>query len=168
LLPFTFAIEPPAFLRPFWNEGIIRYSREYGFELHTAALAMVEDRSAINARIWRGQAALILPRLDWPRYRLCDHLTQKYGRDWPVRWCTPDSSEEHDDVKTTPHACQWGYLRHLLSTVPQLRGENRFLSLAIAACKLRNNLTHWRPVSFSEFETFCRETDDLFPPSDFF
>lgn len=43
----------------------------------------------IDHRLWRGQAALLLPFLDSIRLDLCAELTSLHGRDWPIRWKRP-------------------------------------------------------------------------------
>lgn len=62
-------------------------------------------------------------------------------------------------METSPYACQWGYLRHLLVVVPQLQRESPFLPLATTACDLRNDLAHGRPVEYADFERFLREAE---------
>ncbi len=153
------AIEPPTALRLLWSRGVVYYTREYGCELHTAAVAALGDHPRLTARVWRGQATLILPLLDAVRYQLCSRLTDAYGTEWPTRWCAPASPDERAEMEASPHACQWGYLRHLLVAVPQLQRENPFLPLATAACDLRNGLAHCRPVEYAVFERFLREAE---------
>jgi hypothetical protein len=45
---------------------------EYGEELHSAVLAILDRRAEIDHRIWRAEAALLLPMVDDIRRRICD------------------------------------------------------------------------------------------------
>jgi hypothetical protein len=153
------SIEPPTALRELWSRGVVYYAREYGCELHAAAVAALGDSQQLTARLWRGQATLILPRLDAVRYQVCSRLTEIHGSGWPTRWDTPESSDERAAVDFSPYACQWGYLRHLLRVVPQLERVSYLLPLANAACNLRNDLAHCRPVEYTAFEQFVREAE---------
>lgn len=153
-------IEPPGPLRGLWNQGIAHYTPEHGCELHTAALATLDDPAALDSRLWRGQASLVLPWLDSVRRHVCRYLTVKHGNSWPVRWCTPESHDEREELKTSPNACQWGYLHHLISCVPQLQCERAKLSTVTASGRdLRNELAHGRTVEYEEFARFLRESE---------
>jgi hypothetical protein len=149
--------EPPPNLRQLWADGLVYHTREYGCELHASALAVIGATSALEQRLWRAQASMILPWLDSVRHHVCQHLADKLGRNWPTRWCRPESEEEFADVADNHLACQWGYLRHLLATCPQFRSQRRLLPLAKHARQLRNELAHNRPVELTDLNCFSQE-----------
>jgi hypothetical protein len=150
-------LEPPPNLRRLWADGLIYHTPEFGCELHTSALAVIGASSVLEQRLWRAQASMILPWLDSVRHHVCRHLADKFGRNWPTRWCRPESEEEFTDVANSHLACQWGYLRHLLATCPRFRSQRRLLPLAEYARRLRNELAHNRPVELTDLNYFSQE-----------
>jgi hypothetical protein len=118
---------PPPPLRTLWAHGAVGWTAEYGVELHTAALAVLERDQELNHRLWRGQAELLLPLIDHVRLSISTHLTRLYGPDWPLRWHQPESPEEKAAVRNSPLACQWGYLEWLLKNCASLRSESHWL-----------------------------------------
>ena len=150
---------PPIDLRTLWAHGAIGWTLEYGLEVHAAVLALLGRREELQHRLWRGQAELLLPIIDQIRLALCDHLTCTYGSDWPVRWCQPVSPEEDAAVRNSPLACQWGHLEVLLRRSASLRSEERWLPLASLSRWVRNEIAHYRPITFRDFEGVWREID---------
>lgn len=140
-----------------WSRGMLSWTPEYGLELHPAALVVLGRKGELGHRIWRGQSNLLLPLLDGIRLKLCDNLTHRYGSDWPVKWIAPIYSEEETEVRNSPLACQWGHLEYLLRNCQHLRGERRWLSVVTPARKIRNELAHYRPVSFDDFRQLYYE-----------
>ena len=151
------AAGPPTNLRALWAQGVVGCTLEYGPELHSAALAVLECHDEIRHRVWRGQAELLFPFLDRIRLQICSVLSSKYGSDWPVRWIPPKSSEEDKAVRENPLACQWGHLKAVLSQGPLLRTYQNWLPLITIAHSIRNNIAHYRPVTFLDFEGLWRE-----------
>jgi hypothetical protein len=156
-------LRPPEAVRALWAHGALSYTPEQGLELHTAAVALLEREEDLQHRLWRGQANLLLPLIDGLRLRLCAHLTRRYGSDWPIRWDKPNSSEELEAVINTPFACQWGYLRHLLRQCSAFRLERVSLPLVERSHRMRNELSHYRPIDFIDFELFWEELGKLAP-----
>ncbi|MGQ4808465.1 hypothetical protein NKDENANG_01848 [Candidatus Entotheonellaceae bacterium PAL068K] len=154
---------PPSELRPLWAYGAVGWTLEYGLELHTAALAVLKQREGLRHRLWRGQAELLLPYVDHIRLGLCKHLTRVLGPDWPVRWYQPTSQEEDQTVRDNPLACQWGYLDTLLKKGAIPRSERRWSTLASRVRWIRNEIAHYRPVTFGDFEAVLRETARFSP-----
>jgi hypothetical protein len=76
-----------------------------------------------------------------------------------VRWCQPVSPEEDTAVRTSPLACQWGHLEILLRRIASLRSEERWLSLASLSRWVRNEIAHYRPITFRDFDGVWREID---------
>lgn len=143
---------PPRSARVLWAHGAAAATDEFGVELHSAALSVLEHKSELQHRLWRAQAALLLPALDGIRLDLCGYLTRLYGADWPVRWYQPDRPDENVAVRENPLACQWGYLEWLIRNCSQLSRERRWLPLIALAVQLRNSIAHYRTVSRGDYE----------------
>lgn len=143
---------PPNILRQLWLEGLVQSTPEHGCELHTSALAILGQTEAFDHRLWRAQAALVLPELDMHRHRICRDLTDRYGIDWPLRWHQPASIEELATLQDGPLACQWGYLETLLRCCKALRRERKMLPFVSHCRFVRNELAHYRPIEFLDFK----------------
>lgn len=141
-----------------WDVGLAVCTPEYGWELHPAALALLGRADELDHRIWRGQSALVLPFAEQIRLTLCDEISRTHGTKWPC-WGTPDSQRQQDAASENPRACEWGYLVHLLETHPHRfgAGRNRWHRLARIARHVRNEIAHYRPITFAEFEALCNE-----------
>ncbi len=148
---------PPSRWRALWAHGALHWTQEYGLELHPAALVALGRENDLKHRLWRGQAELLLPLIDHLRLTLCDELTRRHGPDWPVRWDLPQSAVEEAEVRADPLACQWGYLMRLLRNRQELRSSRRWISPGSRAHWIRNELAHYRPVTFRDFEGLWRE-----------
>ena len=147
---------PPHALRPAWAQGVVQFSPEAGCELHPAALALAGRIEALEQRLWRAQATLLLPKLDIIRHSVCRQMAQRYGPEWPTRWSQPRSEDELQQLKRTHLACQWGYLEYLLRACPYFRAERRLAPVVSRCRRIRNKLAHYRPIEFSEFESVWR------------
>jgi hypothetical protein len=154
---------PPLELRSLWAHGVIGWTLEYGLELHPAALAVLQRREALQHRLWRGQAELLLPFIDQIRLALCMYLTRRYGPDWPVREYLPESRDEEATVRHSPLACQWGHLEMLLRQGAFLRAERPWHLVASIVRSVRNELAHYRPITFRDFESILRESERVTP-----
>lgn len=152
---------PPKQWHALWANGALIWTPEYGLELHTAALAILGRNTMVGHRLWRGQARLLLPLVDHVRLLLCEHLTGLYGYDWPTRWMLPMSQEEILAVRKDPFACQWGHLERLLKDCPDLDSESYWLPLASSARRIRNEIAHYRPISYAEFDTLYRKIEEV-------
>ena len=140
-----------------WARGMVHWTLEHGLERHSAVLAQLYRQEALDHRLWRGQAGLLLPQIDEARLALCAHLNQAYGQDWPHKWQEPESDTECQAVRDTPFACQWGHLEFLLRKCPDFERERRWIRLARWSRQIRNNLAHYRPISLNDYERFCQE-----------
>ena len=149
--------EPPNPLRSLWAKGVVSATAEHGIELHSAIAAKLGHDQAIYHRLWRGQAALLLPLLDQARLTLCMVFTQKYGRDWPLRWGAIPTPDEEAALRENPLACEWRYLRDLLNYYQPPREVCQYASLTRQALSLRNRLAHYKPVPYADFQSFWRE-----------
>jgi hypothetical protein len=148
--------EPPAQYRTLWANGIITCSTEHGVELHPAMAAYLGHHEAIKHRLWRGQAALLLPLLDQSRLTLCAYFTRKYGPQWPLRWGFP-RPEEEEALAENPLTCEWRYLRELLEFSAAPKDERQYAALAREGLALRNRLAHYQPVTYKAFQAFWRK-----------
>lgn len=147
----------PAPLYQSWARGMVHWTLERGLERHSAVLAQLDRQEALDHRLWRGQAGLLLPQIDEARLALCAHLNQRYGPDWPYKWEEPELDAEQQAVRDTPFACQWGHLEALLRYCPKLERERRWSRLARWSRQIRNDLAHYRPIALNDYERFCRE-----------
>ena len=148
---------PPEPLQRLWTCGALQWTAEQGLELHPAAMAALGMEEDIRHRLWRAQASLLLPLIDGARLKICAHLTNAYGRAWPIKWLRPESHEEERAVGSNPFACQLGYLKHLLRKCHNLKGEWRWLPLVEQAHWTRNELAHYRPIDYTHFELLSKE-----------
>lgn len=139
-----------------WAHGALHWTPEYGIELHTAALALLKRREDVRHRCWRGQATLLLPLIDDLRLRVCADLGDRFGAGWPGRWYRNGAPEEQDLV-ADPFACEWGRLELILFYCPDRKTKGRWLEAVRQARWLRNELAHYRPVSFDKFNYFIQE-----------
>ena len=143
---------PPGTARVLWAHGAAHATEEYGIELNPAALFVLDRKSELQHRLWRGQAELLLPALDGIRLDLCSYLTSFYGPDWPVKWFQPEHPDEQAAVRESPLACGWGYLEWLIKNCFWLQRERRWLPLIVPASRVRNSIAHYQTVSRSEYE----------------
>lgn len=155
------AVMPPRALVTLWSKGMVGWTPESGLELHTAVLAMLGMSDQVYHRIWRGQIKLLLPLIDGLRLTLCDMFTQRYGTQWPLRWGKPDSRDEEAALQETPLACQWGFLGYLVRKAPHLHNERHLATLVSSAHWVRNEIAHYRPVTFAHFDGLIREASEM-------
>lgn len=149
---------PPSEILALWACGAVYTTVEYGIEIHPSVLALCHMEEQLIHRLWRGQAELILPLIDQIRLRLCEHLTTKYGARWPTRWELPESPEEQEAVIENPLAAEWGYLTWLLKSRGELRAEHRWASVSATARRVRNQIAHYQPIHYHDFEAFLNQT----------
>ena len=148
------SISPPREALAPWAHGALRWTPEFGLELHTAAVAELGMFDEVQHRLWRGQVSLLLPRLDRCRLSLCQHMTAKYGPSWPTRWLRPLVEDEDYAVSRNPMACQWGHLTRVLDCGYLRNKETHWLRCSQRALKIRNEIAHSRTVNFRDFEMF--------------
>jgi hypothetical protein len=140
--------------------GIVNTTLEYGVDIHSSALAAIEEYELLIKRLWRGQISLILPIIDSIRLYLCDIFTEEHGEGWPL-FFPPGDPEEVEQVKTNPRACQLGHLCHTMQNDQRFYRQRKFLTLAKKARHIRNELSHYRAISFSEFRLLMNEVSKL-------
>jgi hypothetical protein len=152
---------PPPELVPLWQRGIISWTYENGLELHSAALALVNERDTLQHRVWRGQANLLLPTIDRFRLAVCDHLTANYGADWPIKWDPPLTDAHREAAEENPRSSELGHMAHLLHNAPELKADRRYAGPMRLARDIRNVLAHYTPVEYERFADLMREIDAL-------
>ena len=135
-----------------WARGGLVYTAEYGTEVHPALLAFIGHKSEVERRLWRGQAEFLLPILNEIRIRVCDDMTQTFGPKWPVSPTPPPTSYELEAVKDNPRGAELGHIEHLLQNVVAFEEKRDLLPITSQCRTLRNEIAHYRPVSFTEFD----------------
>jgi hypothetical protein len=144
-----------------WAQGVLVCTLEYGVEIHTAAAAVLGGNDVIRHRLWRGQAALLLPVLDRVRLALCEALAGDLGPDWACHWEKPDSEAEARAVAEDPLACGWGHLAHLARNCPPVARSCRSPEVVAVGRRLRNEIAHHRPVPFREYRRLVALVEEV-------
>lgn len=144
-------------LRNLWIKGLIYWTPEYGLQINTAVLLLLGKEKEVQHRVWRGQVEHLLPLLDRIRLALCEKLTIIYGPSWPYQWEKPKYEEDYEAVVKDPLSCELGYLQYLLYKCPNMRRERNLLPLVNQAKSVRNDLAHYRPVEYAEYEKLINE-----------
>lgn len=140
-----------------WSLGAAHGSEEHGVEFTAAALAVLDERSDLRHRMWRGQAALLLPHLDHLRISVCRELISARGRDWPIRLGGRlFAGEERTRVEADPLATEFGPLEIILRE-SRHSADRRFHPLVKRARQMRNALAHYQPVSLSDYRELLAE-----------
>ena len=126
------------------SQGITVYTAEYGEEINSAALAALGKVEEIEHRIWRAQAALLLPMIDEVRRRICNHMTANYGDNW---------AEIDRQIYRPP--LEWGKLKIFFENLSrQFPEKDRWGSGIKQACWIRNQLSHYNPIQYNTFRDF--------------
>lgn len=142
-----------------WANGVVYQTPEFGLEVHTAAIAALGRFDVLKHRLWRAQSELLLPIIDDIRLRICGYLTEVYGEDWAFRWNYPNSIIEAEAVADNPFAVQWGYLEYLLMKHNRFKSERKLIPIVSTSRGVRNEIAHYRPISYRDYESFCIELD---------
>ncbi len=129
----------PAIL-PLWVRGWVVYTPEYGGEVHSALLALLGYEREIVHRVWRAQAALLLPFVDSARLIMYDKIHDRWGwLNWQDKGICPELGELENTLRCS--ALPEPEKQQLVSRVTLLR-------------EVRNRLAHYHPLSFAEFTAF--------------
>ena len=155
------ALSPPRDLWGQWASGDVVFTPEYGAEHHTAALAYVGRLADVEYKLWRGQSDCLLPILNEIRIKICDHLTATFGQNWPTNPYSPQESYELEAVTNNPRGAGLGYIEYLLRNVPKFKSERGFLPIVSMSRLIRNEIAHYRAVSFDEFSELLKERNRL-------
>lgn len=138
----------------FWARGWIVYTLEYGGEIHSALLALLEDEKGreIAHRLWRAQTSLLLPAIDNVRINLCEQLTRFYGQVW-TSWADKQENSLYPELGLIEAALRKG-------PIPE-QERHRWLRIVQIARAIRNKLAHYSPISFQEFAEFWERVTPL-------
>jgi hypothetical protein len=118
-----------------WAAGWQLSTPEYGSEPHPALVAL-RDGEQIFRRLWRGQAALVLPEVDTFRARILQKVRAAYPRDWRLS----DTAELGETES---------FLHRFARSGPQTNawlGQLKFVRVDV-----RNRLAHYTPVEFKDY-----------------
>lgn len=142
----------------YWSRGWLYQSPEYGWEVHTAVLALLDRKQDVRRRLWRGQAHLLLPLLDSYRLTVIEKINARHGTEWPKRWLTQENTSSQNRPPEDPYEVEWGqiyWLQHEYLELQQdrLLQDNSLKALTRCARKVRNHIAHFQPVEFSDYET---------------
>ncbi|NOK17821.1 hypothetical protein [Corallococcus carmarthensis] len=150
----------PATWLPLWEMAAAQCSVEHGPELTVLALAILEDVSGLRSRMWRGQAELLLPLLARLRMAICQILTDKHGRGWPLRYGKAWMDEEQQRLAAEdPLSTEFGPLELILKRAEV--GGQRYQAIAQALRLMRNLLAHNMAVSFGDFKDLWQMREEL-------
>ena len=140
-----------------WADGLLQWTLEHGLEVSAAGLALLDRSDRLKHRVWRGQAALLLPIVDAVRARVCRLMTIDHGPQWATRFVAPDDSSEKQNVEMDPLSCQLGHLCLVLQRVPD---RHLLRPLLVHLRDIRNDLAHYRCVEFRDVEGIRQRATD--------
>jgi hypothetical protein len=134
------------------SQGMTVYTPEYGEEIHSSILAVLHRLEEIKHRMWRAQAAILLPQIDDLRRRVCELITQRHGEHWTnvdgQMLCPPlEMSKLRQALALNFGNDSWEY-RHLYPWVQD-------------TCIIRNKLAHYEPISFAEYINQWRNSANM-------
>ena len=155
------ASSPPPDIWERWSNGSILFTPEYGAEYHPAVLANFGNRIDVDQRLWRGQSELLLPMLNGIRIDVCDEMTRAFGEDWPISPHRPRTNYELEAVEDNPWGAEFGHIEYLLRNIPDFRVKSDLLELVSLGRNLRNEIAHYHPVRFADFEQVLRDMEEL-------
>lgn len=146
------SLEPSLDERPLWLAGLWDWHDEGKRGWHSAALEVAGRRQSLDHRVWRGQAAVLLPMIDQIRIALSELLARR-DSSWP----------EYRDKREARFGGGHGKTAAELWTIESfLEGHTfdpglRRLGPTVEAIRLiRNSLAHYRPVEWADFEKVCK------------
>jgi hypothetical protein len=145
-----------------WEQGRIIGSYEFGIETHPVALARHSLHDQLRHRMWRGQAQTLLPLIDQVRLSTCSKLARQFQTDWFDKLGPPiiDGQINHSELnrlKASPLDAEYGYLDRLARSKPhELEKANIHPGQIKTASDVRNDLSHYNPITWRDFQGFYR------------
>lgn len=128
------------------GQGITIFTPEFGEEIHSALVALLNRRNELNHRIWRAQANLLLPLIDDCRRRICDYMVRVYGEGWAIL----DGQQHQSPV-------EWGTLKCYIQGLDWRSWEKQQWGSGVKlAWTLRNALAHYEIISYRNYIEFWR------------
>jgi len=137
--------------RMLWLHGVLYQMPDYGIQVSAMALAMLEQWNNLDHLLWRGQVTLLLPIVDEYRVSICHELTERYGYDWALSWSRPLTLESRKELEISPLAAEWGHLENAILKSPY-RQEKHRLRIVRFMRQVRNELAHYKPITFETYE----------------
>ena len=133
------------------SSGRTIYTSEYGEETHPVLLAVDKKEQEIIHRLWRSQAALLLPTVDDIRRRVCNYFCATQGENWAFI-----------DQELLPSPVELGKLKIYFDKLPDSSWEKRQWGNGInQTWKIRNDLAHYTPISYSAFYELWRLNNNV-------
>lgn len=139
-------------LQPLWAHGAIQWTTEYGIELNIAALVHLGRKDIVCYRVWRGQVQYVLPFVNSLRLAACDRLAEVYGARWPENLVAPDDEGQYTALLDDPSSCEFVHLKTILASRDKHANWNNWKILIDRAMTIRNELAHYRPITYAAFE----------------
>jgi hypothetical protein len=137
--------------RNLWARGLLYYTPENGWEIHSALLALMNKQSEVSHRYWRGQARLMLPFVDHIRHSILTRLTIRQGDGWPSRLVNPAHNPELDAPIQDASQVEWGHLKYLFEHSVHINGERKWRGLIRLGWDIRNRIAHYEPIALSDY-----------------
>ncbi len=160
--------EPGPGMADAWACGNLVFTPDYGVEVHPAVLALCGNRRALEHRLWRGQSPQLLPLIDRLRLSFCTVLQRRLGENWFQAFQRPRDDEDYRRLQEDPFAADLGYL--VFKVLPRLAGPgatrivNDWRSPLQSAWTARNELAHYRPLTFDGFRTLWTDLGGVDAP----
>lgn len=135
-----------------WSMGVLNHTPEEGTWICSAALTIIGEDAILRHRLWRGQAALVLPVIDELRLKICQRFTDLYGQSWHMDWAGTRVDPKSELGGDNPLATEWGQLENILYRIP-VRKEREQLPVVQTARRLRNTLAHYQLIDYEDYES---------------
>lgn len=150
---------PPLDIMGAWNEGMIDWSDETGLTVNSAALAVINDKSTINHRIWRGQSQKLLPIIDIIRLEVCDHLKNTYNEwnEYCQNCVRHPNNDYYSNMDISQPVAEFADIIRFLSMTMRCLKNDRLRRHVDNLRKARNTLAHYVPLEFNKFEFLISE-----------
>jgi hypothetical protein len=140
--------------RTLWAQGVLSHTPEYGWEVHSALLAGLPDKSDLSYRYWRGQAQLLLPLVEQVRLYVIKSMSAHLGTGWVTRWISTQHTSKREEISDDPYSVEWGQLRYLFRHPPTDFPAHLMPLKALVnkAWSIRNDIAHYKPITYQSYK----------------
>jgi hypothetical protein len=139
--------------------GRAHFTPERGLEWNVC-WALHDGRHGFSRRLWRGQTGLLLPLVDAIRLHVAERLEAALGPGWAVRYAAASDEECALAARSHLHA-QLGHLCQVVRDAPLSPPLRRdLLPLVALTREVRNELAHYRPITFGTYRRVERAARD--------
>lgn len=139
--------------------GRAHFTPERGLEWNVC-WALRDGRHGFSRRLWRGQTGLLLPLVDAIRLHIAERLEAALGPGWATRWPAASDDERVLVAQSHLHA-QLGHLHQIVREAPLSIPQRRELLPLVALTRdVRNELAHYRPITFATYRRLERAAGD--------